>query len=700
MSRAPLPVDDVMPALVAALRAGSAAVLVAPTGAGKTTRVPPALLDAGLAGGRQVVVLEPRRVAARAAARRMAEERGGEVGGEVGFQIRFDRCAGPRTRILVVTEGILVRMLHDDPFLEAAGAVVFDEFHERSLHVDLALAMARAAQLAGRPDLKLCVLSATLDPAPVAAYLGGAAVLRSEGRLHPVAVEHAPRGERPLPQAVAEAVRRVLGRTTGDVLVFLPGVGEIRRAAEALAPLAAAAGLLVTPLYGDLPAAEQDAALRPAARRKVVLATNVAETSITIAGVDAVVDAGLERVLRFDPALGLDRLELGRISLASATQRAGRAGRTGPGLCVRLYSAAEERGLRPTAEPEIRRVDLAAPVLLLRAWGERDPARFGWFEAPDGAALARADELLALLGAVDGAGLTPLGARLARLPVHPRLGRLLVEGHHRGHLEPAALAAALLSDRDPLRRPAAGRGPATRSPSDVLDRVAAVEALAGRGARASDADGLDRGGARFALRARDQLAAAARRELGPPPPAVGDPDEALLAALLLAYPDRVARRRAPGSRRAVLVGGRGVRLADESAVIDPELFVCVELDAGRRGEHAEALCRQASAVERAWLPAAALTETVEVGFDAASGRVTARRRARYLDLVLDERPAEVDDARAAAVLAAAAARDLAGALPLDDPEVARLRARLACLRGWLPAAALTETVEGGFDAAS
>jgi ATP-dependent helicase HrpB len=677
---APLPIDAALPAVVAALRAGPAVVLKAPPGAGKTTRVPPALLDAGLAGARRVLVLEPRRLAARAAASRIAAERGGVVGGEVGYQVRLERAVGPTTRLVVVTEGILGRMLVDDPFLEEVGVVVFDEFHERSVHTDLALAMARAAQQAGRDDLKLCVLSATFSPGPVAAYLGGCPVVESAGRPFPVTIEHWPeRAARPAPELAAAGVRRVLPRVDGDVLVFLPGVGEIRRTADLLAPAAAERDLAVVPLYGDLPSQLQDAALRPGPRRKVILATNVAESSVTVEGVTAVVDSGLARVLRYDAALGLDRLELGRISRAAATQRAGRAGRTGPGLALRLWPAHEDRTLREEEEPEIRRVDLCAPALTLRAWGAADLARFEWFEAPDPAALTQAVALLELLGAVTAGSLTPLGRTLARLPAHPRLARLLVEGHRRGHLGPTALAAALLQERDPVRRGEIppGGGPRSRSDSDVADRVAA---LGGD----PDAADLDRGRAAFVRRVAAQLGAVTRRELGAPPAPTGSWEAALGHALLGAYPDRVARRREPGSRRGVMVGGRGVHLTDQSAVLDAELFVCVDVDAGRRGERAEAAVRQAAAVARDWLPPERLTVAVEHDFDPAGQRVVARRRTRYLDLVVAEQPVEPDPEQAGPLLAAAAARELPRALPLDDEEVARLRARLVCLAGWRP----------------
>jgi ATP-dependent helicase HrpB len=589
----PLPIDEVLPGLIAALREKSAAVLIAPTGAGKTTRVPPALLAAGIAAGQRIVMLEPRRIAARAAARRMAEEGGWTLGREVGYQVRFERRAGPETQILVVTEGILVQRLQADPFLEDVGTVIFDEIHERNLQTDLSLAMARRVQREVRPDLRLLAMSATLDPGPLAAFLGDCPTIESRGRLHPVEILY---GERPddraLPAQVAAGVRRMLAATPGDVLVFLPGVGEIQRCAEALA---AERDLAVLPLYGDLPAERQDEVLRPLDRRKVVLATNVAETSITIDGVTAVVDSGLVRRLRFDPATGLDRLELGKVSRASADQRAGRAGRQAPGVCLRLWPAWEQPALPERETPEIARVDLAGPALQLTSWGESDLEAFDWFEAPDPAALDAAVLLLRQLGALDDRGVTALGRTLARLPVHPRLGRLLAEGQRLGHPREAALLAALLSERDPFLRPLRGAGPRRASRSDLLDRLDALEAFERRQASPGE---LNAGAARLVLRARDQLAELVKGEAGKG----SDRDDALLRALLAAYPDRVARRREPRSPRGVMVGGRGVRLADESAVLEAPLFLCVDLDAGRSGPLSEALVRKASEVEPGWLP--------------------------------------------------------------------------------------------------
>jgi ATP-dependent helicase HrpB len=707
----PLPIDPHLPRLVAAVKAGNL-VLVAPPGAGKTTRLPPALLAAGVAGnsgsanpGGKVVMLEPRRVAARAAARRIAAEQGWELGGEVGFQVRFERVAGPRTRLLVVTEGVLVRTLQADPFLDGVAVVIFDELHERSLDVDLALAMARRSQLEARPDLRLVAMSATLDAGPVAEHLD-AAVERVEGRAHPVEVRYLARtDQRPLPALAAWGARQALAQTDGGVLVFLPGAGEIERTAALLAereagkPSGARAADLVPvlPLHGSLPDEAQDLALRPEPRRRIVLATNLAETSLTVPGVGAVVDGGYVRVLRFDPGAALDRLELGRISAASAEQRAGRAGREGPGFCWRLWSASDQRALQPRESPEIHRVDLAGAVLQLHAWGERDPAAFPWLEAPAADALARADELLRELGALAADGLTAEGRAMAALPLHPRLARLVLEGHRRGHLAGAALLAALLAERAPFRRRGDGRrgaggsGDAADSTvppcdSDTVARLELVRAAARDAGRRNTAYGELAGGtARRLVQASEQLVALARRELGAPPRGDVGEHEALGRALLAAFPDRLARRRGAGEARAVIVGGRGVRLGPESGVRRAELLLCLDLDAGRRGERAEARVRIASAVEPEWLAEADLRREDEVTYDPARDRVVARRRTRWRDLVVAETEVPVADETAAAeALAAAAAPDLHGALGLGDDEVAAFLARVRCLRAWRP----------------
>ncbi len=685
MTRTPLPIDPVLPALVDALRQQSCAVLRAPTGAGKTTRVPPALLDAGLAGAGIILLLEPRRLAARAAARRMTDERHGRLGAEVGYHVRFDRQCGPETRILAMTPGILLQQLHGNPYLESVGAVLFDEFHERSLDNDLALGMVRLLQQTVRPDLRVVVMSATLAVKAVARYLGGCPIIDSTGRLHPVDIMHEPRPEsQPWPLATARAVERTLDRTPGDLLVFLPGLQEIRQTAHHLEAVATARDLLVLPLHGELAAADQDAALLPQPRRKVVLATNVAETSVTVEGVTGVVDTGLARELVFDPAVGLDRLKLTPISRASADQRAGRAGRTQPGVCVRLWSVLDHRARREQTEPEIRRVDLTGAALQLLSLGEADIRAFPWLEPPAFSAVTRALWLLERLGALAADGrVTDLGRLLARLPVQPRLGRLLIEGQRLEHPERAALAAALLAERPPFVRaldgPESSR-PAAATESDVLDRVAVLEAFERDGRTSSHLGTLNRHAARFVLRARDQLLRSLHRQRRQPADAV-PADEAVQRALLVAFPDRVARRREPGGRRGVMVGGRGVRLAPSSGVNAAELFVCVDVDAGQK----ETLVRQASAVRRDWLPAAQVRVGVEIHFDLDAERVTAFRRLRFDDLILEETPAAPPSAEAVAeVLVAAAAAYLDRVLPPPDSASGLYLTRVRCLRQWLP----------------
>jgi len=677
-----LPIDAILPALVRSLADRNCLVLRAPPGAGKTTRVPPALLDGGIARSGQVVVLQPRRLAARAAAWRIADERGGRVGDQVGYQVRFDRQAGPATRILVVTDGVFVRMLRDDPFLERVGVVVFDEFHERSLATDMALAMVRKVQLELRGELRIVVMSATLAALPVARYLGDCPVLQSEGRTFPVEISYLRHSDpRVVPHGVATAVEQALDRTKGDVLAFLPGVAEIHATANALDDVAAQQGLALMPLYGDLPLERQQEVLRPTERRKVVLATNVAETSVTIEGITAVVDSGLARVLRLDPALGLNQLETKRISRASAEQRAGRAGRTAAGVCLRLWTEREQQALDEQELPEIARVDLAGPVLELLCWGAGDVGSLPWFEPPPAAAVERAMGLLERLGGYEGRRVTDLGHRMVELPVQPRLARLLLEANRQGVLDRGALAAALLSERDPLRR--SDERPSDHTgDSDLLDRVAALETFERTGQRHLPAGTLDAGAARFILRARDQLRRLAggkaghRKIRGNPKAASGhDSDESLLRALVAAFPDRIARRREPRSPRALMVGGRGVRLGRQSAVTEAELFICVDLEEIGKSE---ALVRQASLVRREWLPQERLRVTVDVEFDPARERVVAWRRTRFDDLVLDEAatniPPNVD---VAPILAREAAARLERSLRLDDAAAAFLsRVRL------------------------
>ena len=713
----PLPIDPLLAPIADALRAGNRLILRAAPGAGKTTRVPAALLDAGLAGDRQVVVLEPRRIAARAAAEYVAAQRGGAAGDEVGYRVRFESRGGDATRLWFVTEGVLGRQLARDPYLEDVGVLVLDEFHERHLPGDVALALARELQETVRPDLKLVVMSATLDTAALAAYLPGAPVLTSEGRAFEVRIEHdAGADPRPLAARVAAATARLLDAPDddrGDLLVFLPGAAAIRRCGEALAPLASARGLEVLTLHGDLPLDAQRRVLRRGPRRRVVLATNVAETSLTVEGVTAVVDSGQALHAAYDARRGVNAIRLAPISRAAAEQRAGRAGRTAPGRCLRLWTAADHAARLPRETPEVRRLELSATVLELRAWGARDVMAVGWLDPPRAGAVEQAERLLAALGALDAAGaVTEVGRELLRIAAPPRVGRLLVEARRRGAGEAGALLAALAAERDILLEARAfADGDAARwadGPSDLLLRAAlfAEAERSGFALPVSRRLGLDPAALRAVDRARRQYAgdhdggrrsrAAGSRDAeartgaaGAAPSSVGGPTTALAKAVLAAFADRLCRRRAPGSPRALMVGGTGVVLDPRSVVRDAELFVAVDLDAG--AGTSEARVRIASAVEPAWLAElfpAALRREDAVAFDSDQQRVLRRERELFHDLVLRERVSpEVDRAAAGAALAEAARRDPAAAVGLDDDR-RQLLERLRFLTAAMPELAL------------
>jgi ATP-dependent helicase HrpB len=691
----PLPIDSVLSELIEKLKSAGSVVLRARPGAGKTTRVAPAVLDAGLADqqkSNQIIVLQPRRVAARAAAARISDERGTELGGEIGYQVRFESRHSKNTRILVCTEGILLRKLLEDPFLERASVVVFDEFHERSVDSDLALALVRQVKEVVRPDLRIVVMSATLDPGPIAEYLGGCPTVECPGQTFPVEIEYlrSP-SSASVDEQTANGIVQLLSRCSGGHLLgFLPGVGEIRQTSERLAELDLPSDIDIMSLYGELPLEEQQRVLAPSQRRKIILATNVAETSITIDGIAGVVDSGLMRINRLDARLGLNRLEVDRISKASAEQRAGRAGRTSSGVALRLWGEREHQMLRDFEVPEIARVELSQTILALLAIGETDIRNFPWFEPPPPLVLERALHLLNLLDATSNGRLTELGTHMSRLPLHPRLARLMVEGKRLGEPKRTALCAALLSERDPFRRKPAGENkPEHQSNSDVLDRLDALESFSQKGLRHSLAGELLSGPAKQILRASDQLfktmkdvdVSAAGQPGTKDGVACSSADEAVMRALLVAYPDRVCKRRDAKSRRALMVGGRGVRLADESAVESAELFVAVDLiDTGQ----SESLVRTASAVQRSWLPQTHISQTIETLFDTTRQKVMAMRRVRFSDLIIEESPAPLPpevDVSALLAESVIARFDLS---TLVDEAGQKYLARVQCLREWIP----------------
>ncbi len=651
-----LPIHDALPALRAALRSGPNAVLVAPPGAGKTTVVPLALLDEPWAAGGKLIVLEPRRLAARAAATRMAQTLGEPVGDTVGFRVRLQSRVSAATRVEVVTEGVFTRMILDDPTLESVAAVLFDEAHERSLDADLGLAFALDAQAVLRPDLRLLAMSATLDGAALARLMGEAPMIESLGRAFPVETRYL--GRDPalrLEDDVARAVRRALAEAQGGVLAFLPGQGEIRRCAERLAETVRDSSIDVAPLYGALDPAEQDRAVAPAApgRRKVVLATSIAETSLTLEGVRVVVDGGFARAPRFDPASGLTRLETVRVSRAAADQRRGRAGRTAPGVCYRLWDEAQTRGLTPFATPEIAESDLSGVALSLAAWGARDPADLRFLDPPPVGAFAEARRLLVALGALDGeGGLTAHGRRMAAFGLAPRLSHMVLEGARLGAGLRAARIAALLGER--------GLGGHV---ADLTERLGRLEGE--RGPRAADARAL---AARWAK--------AAGGGSSPTPHSDG-------RLLALAFPERVARARgAPGEFR--LVSGRGAALdAADPLARTPWLAVGELAGGGVRDRIVTAAALDEAEVLEAFADRLVTEDAVEVD---GEGRVTARRVSRLGRLVVAERRLDrPDPERLAAAMLARVRADGVARLPWSEA-AAGLRARVGFLRGLEPAA--------------
>jgi ATP-dependent RNA helicase HrpB len=632
VSRKPsLPVDTILPEIIDSLKRRSNLVIEAPPGAGKTTRVPPALLE--IVSG-EVLVLEPRRIAARMAARRVAWEIGEQAGETVGYQVRFEEVAGPRTRLRFVTEGVLTRRLISDPALKGVAAVVLDEFHERHLDGDLALALLKRLQRT-RPDLRIVVMSATLDADPVAQYLDESPILRSEGRLFDLAIKHLPYSPKPLDAQVSDAVELLVNTANGganseNILVFLPGAAEIRRAMRACEEVARRAGMLVLPLHGDLSPAEQDRAVSPSAQPKLILATNVAESSVTVEGVNAVIDSGLARVATYSPWTGLPTLHVGRVSKASAKQRAGRAGRTGPGQVLRLYTV-EDYLLRPEFDtPEIVRSELSQLCLALRAM-RIGSADMDWLDAPPAAAVQKAESLLDRLGAMG-----KMAERLARYPLPPRLSRILVEAMERAVGEDGCVAAALL----------------------------------GSGARAQKNDLLATMEMEHDPRTLQHIAQL--RRIARPAKQSTHNDDALLTSVLAGFPDRVARRRS--GNQVLLSTGTSAEIAGDP----PRYEFMVALDAEDRKDKPLPLVRMTARIEPEWLIDLfpdRMREELKVAWNRETERVEAVSTLLYDELVIQESRGATPETEAAAELLARKAMEVGIGRFVDQDELDAFMAR-------------------------
>jgi ATP-dependent helicase HrpB len=622
MNFPPLPIDAALPELTAALRAGNTAVLVAPPGAGKTTRVPLVLANEAWARDRRILVLEPRRLAARAAAERMAQTLGERVGGTVGVRVRFGSKISKRTRIEIVTEGIFTRLVIDDPTLDGVAAVLFDEFHERSLDADLGLALARDAQQGLRPDLKLLAMSATIDGARVADLLGGAPLIESAGRAFAVDTYYPGRDTRPIEPQVADAITRAMRSESGSLLAFLPGAAEIRRAAAMLQERVAPNTDVVS-LFGALAGDEQMRAIAPApaGRRKIVLATSIAETSITIEGVRIVVDSGLARVPRYEPDVGLTRLETVRVSRAAADQRRGRAGRTEPGVCYRLWDEPQTAALEPFARPEILAADLSSFALDLAAWGA--PAeQLAFLDPPPRPALTEAHALLRELGAIDDTGrVTDEGRHLRRLPLPPRLARMVVDAAAYGQAPEAAEIAALIGER--------GLGGDDVDLRDRLDALRRDRSPRGRDARSM----------------AQRWATTANERLTPPTPSPspqgggeskqGGAELSVGALLALAFPERIAKNRGGGTGGFLLANGRGANV-DPASSLAREPYLAVAELAGAAAAARILLAAPIALIDIEQHFAERIAQREDVTFDATSASLRGRRAKRLGALVLSE----------------------------------------------------------------
>ncbi len=690
-----LPVDTVLEAARRALGRTNCIVIEAPPGSGKTTRVVPALAGKPVRGARdadglwsadkKVLLIQPRRIAARTAALRIADENGSRVGEWAGYHVRLDRKVGPQCQVVAMTPGILLRRLQNDPILDDVSAVVLDEFHERSLDYDLLLGMLRRVSEQLREDLRLVVMSATLDTQAVMEYFPAAERIVAQGRAYPVDIRHCRFDnshkrkslfER-IVSSVSDAIVDMAERYKGDVLAFLPGVGEINAVAGRINSVAEKHDWHVIPLHGSLPPAEQQIAVQHSARRKIVLATNIAETSLTIDGVRIVVDSGYARVERFDSATGLNRLELEPISQASAQQRAGRAGRTDSGVCYRTWDEVTGRSRAKHLEPEVHRVDLSGAILQLLCWGESDLTAFPWVTQPRESAIESARWTLAHLDALRDGQLTNTARQLVSVPLQPRLAKLLAVGTQLGVGQDAALAAAILSERDIVNRD-------RFQPSGECDIASRLALLKSRGGN----DQVNIPAVRHISGLAEQLLREASATILEPSSEDGairisglPAEQRLRLAILAAFPDRVAKRRQHGSVRGAMVGGKGVQLARQSGVKKSEYFICLDLDA----KGAEASVRIASGVDPSWLTGPNRRQVVERFFNPTMAAVVSRSRDYWCDLMLDEQPAETEaDEETAQLLARHAAAKFSQLLPAKNKGLFQWIARVNWLREQLP----------------
>lgn len=672
-----LPIHDVLTELRQQLACHSAVILSAPPGSGKTTVAPLALLDEPWLTGRTILLLEPRRIAARLAAAFMARQLGEEVGRTVGYRVRFESRVSPATRLEVVTEGVLCRRLQDDPELNGVGLVIFDEFHERSLQADLALALCLDVMAGLRDDLKILIMSATLDIEGLNRLLDSPPLVSASGRLYPVHVEYRPAGfSLPFPREIArqaaQCIHTALAGQSGDILAFLPGTAEIRQTHELLSASLGGSELSIQPLYGDLSLAAQTAAVQPDphGKRRVILATPIAETSVTIEGIRVVVDSGFKRSPQFDPNSGLSRLTTQRVSLAAANQRTGRAGRLGPGHCYRLWNTGDEHALRPFDPPAIIDADLSQLVLDLARWGVHDPCTLRWLTPPPPGHFAQARDLLQTLGALDHQGrITGLGKKISELPLPPRLGCMLLRAAKRGGRERAMDLAALLSERDIIK--------GQERSADMEERLQALHTFRAQGPAAARACGADPEGCRRVLRTASQLRQLLTKTR------TEETEIPAGSLLALAFPDRIAQRRPAGQGQYKLRSGRGARLPAHDPLASHPFLVVAELDAGE----GEGRIHLAAPLERESLEAdfaAQIRSRENVFWDGNSGQVKALRRQLLGELILDEAPLNnpAPEAVLAALLTGIRLRGLES-LPWTNP-AKELRLRMESIRAWQP----------------